>query len=138
MRYKQARRLKNRYEVWRQLVRAAVFGRQDTFLTAETAVANVESVLPLLKKMQRTLHTYPMLTSDRRERQRQLRVKRRYPVLYQPDLRTGWELYGYESEEDIIYTLSYISDRWNCDTRINWLVDLPSGYARLKHTKTAD
>jgi hypothetical protein len=40
------------------------------------------------------------------------------------DDRSGEETYGYESEESVLYDLSYISDRWMCEFRLQWLIDL--------------
>lgn len=39
------------------------------------------------------------------------------------DYRTGEETYGYESDESIMYTFEYISDRWLCAFRIRWILD---------------
>jgi hypothetical protein len=43
---------------------------------------------------------------------------------WKPDRRSGEESYGYESFDYIIERLDYISDRWNCQFRIKWLIDL--------------
>lgn len=40
------------------------------------------------------------------------------------DDRSGEETYGYESEQSVLYDLSYISDRWICEFRLQWLIDL--------------
>ena len=40
------------------------------------------------------------------------------------DDRSGEETYGYESEESVLYDLGYISDRWICEFRLQWLIDL--------------
>ena len=40
------------------------------------------------------------------------------------DDRSGEETYGYESEESVLCDLSYISDRWICEFRLQWLIDL--------------
>jgi len=40
------------------------------------------------------------------------------------DDRSGEETYGYESEESVLYDLGYISDRWMCEFRLQWLIDL--------------
>jgi hypothetical protein len=41
-----------------------------------------------------------------------------------PDLRSGAETYGYENDENTMYNLQYISDRWNCPFRVRWTLDL--------------
>lgn len=54
-------------------------------------------------------------------------LKKRYELVLtkrDPDYRSGSETYGYDSEEDILYTLHYISDRWNCSFRVRWLINL--------------
>jgi hypothetical protein len=40
------------------------------------------------------------------------------------DYRPGVETYGYFDLEQIKLTLEYISDRWNCQFRVRWLLDL--------------
>ena len=40
------------------------------------------------------------------------------------DDRSGEETYGYESEQSVLYDLSYMSDRWLCEFRLQWLIDL--------------
>ena len=40
------------------------------------------------------------------------------------DPRTGMETYGYQSVDAIKDNLYYISDRWSCEFRIRWLLDL--------------
>ncbi len=40
------------------------------------------------------------------------------------DNRTGIETYGYSSHDSIINNLKYISDRWQCQFRTKWLLDL--------------
>jgi hypothetical protein len=40
------------------------------------------------------------------------------------DDRSGEETYGYESERSVLCDLSYISDRWICEFRLQWLIDL--------------
>jgi hypothetical protein len=47
------------------------------------------------------------------------------------DWQSGEESYGYESDEDIINSIRYISDRWGCSFRIRWMIDLldPEYYA---------
>lgn len=42
----------------------------------------------------------------------------------EPDLRTGFETYGYKTLESIKGNLEYISDRRNCTFRIRWILDL--------------
>lgn len=39
---------------------------------------------------------------------------------FEPDFRRGTDTYGYGSIEG---DLEYISDRWNCEFRIQWLLD---------------
>lgn len=51
--------------------------------------------------------------------------------LFQPDFRRGWETYKYESIEKIQLDLSYMSDRFACEFRLQWLLDLPEGYKKL-------
>jgi hypothetical protein len=43
---------------------------------------------------------------------------------WKPDLRCGYETYGYKDDESIMYNLQYISDRWNCTFRLRWTLDL--------------
>lgn len=40
-----------------------------------------------------------------------------------PDVRCGYESYGYGNRESIFYQMMYISDRWRCMFRIRWLLD---------------
>lgn len=40
------------------------------------------------------------------------------------DTRTGYQTYGYRSYESIIGNLDYISDRYNCRFRLQWLLTL--------------
>ena len=40
------------------------------------------------------------------------------------DARRGFETYGYSDLESIKSNLCYISDRWGCRFRIQWLLDL--------------
>jgi hypothetical protein len=42
---------------------------------------------------------------------------------HKPDLRSGYETYGYHDEESIMNNMMYLSDRWNCPFRIRWLID---------------
>jgi hypothetical protein len=51
--------------------------------------------------------------------------------LHTSDLRRGWETYGYKSIEEIEGDLSYISDRFACEFRLQWLLDSPEGYKKL-------
>ena len=57
-----------------------------------------------------------------------LRVKDEYRFAKEyssePDLRTGFETYGYRNLESIKGNLEYISDRWDCTFRIRWILDL--------------
>ncbi len=41
-----------------------------------------------------------------------------------PDLRSGTETYGYKNNEHTMFNLQYISDRWNCPSRVRWTLDL--------------
>lgn len=38
--------------------------------------------------------------------------------------RSGEEIYGYENDESIYNNLCYISDRWFCQERLRWMIDL--------------
>ncbi len=38
-----------------------------------------------------------------------------------PDKRRGWVTYGYDNIQG---DLDYISDRWNCSFRVQWMLDL--------------
>ena len=40
------------------------------------------------------------------------------------DWRDGFDTYGYVCLEDIKDNLKYISDRWSCQFRLKWLLDL--------------
>ena len=40
------------------------------------------------------------------------------------DYRNGTETYGYDSIDKITSDIIYISDRWSCQFRIKWLIDL--------------
>lgn len=40
------------------------------------------------------------------------------------DSRRGWQTYGFKSDEEILNNLQYISDRWNCQFRVQWVLDL--------------
>lgn len=50
--------------------------------------------------------------------------------LWEHDLRSGAETYGYQNDESIMYNLQYISDRWNCAFRIRWVLDLINQYGK--------
>jgi len=54
---------------------------------------------------------------------------------YKPDNRTGEQTYGYKSIEEIEGNLSYISDRFSAEFRLQWLLDLPEGYKKLAQDK---
>lgn len=43
---------------------------------------------------------------------------------YGRDERSPLDTYGYKSEEDIAGNLFYISDRFNCQFRLNWVLGL--------------
>ena len=53
-----------------------------------------------------------------------------------PDLRSGDETYGYKSLENIEGHLSYISDRFNCTFRLQWMIDLPQGIKKFEKELT--
>ena len=38
--------------------------------------------------------------------------------------RNGFDSYGYANEKKILDDLDYISDRWRCDWRIRWIINL--------------
>lgn len=38
--------------------------------------------------------------------------------------KSGYETYGYLNNEKILNDLDYISDRWRCDWRIRWIINL--------------
>lgn len=40
------------------------------------------------------------------------------------DWRSGYDTYGYKSLDDIKCNLIYISDRWSCQFRVQWLIDM--------------
>lgn len=40
------------------------------------------------------------------------------------DVRRGWQTYGFETDEKILGNLQYISDRFNCQFRLQWTLDL--------------
>jgi hypothetical protein len=40
------------------------------------------------------------------------------------DYRSPLDTYGYKSEEEISRNLFYISDRFNCQFRLNWVLGL--------------
>lgn len=40
------------------------------------------------------------------------------------DDRTGEQTYGYKNEQEILNDLCYISDRYNCQFRLRWTLDL--------------
>ena len=47
----------------------------------------------------------------------------RLSIEYEPDIRTGYETYGYESPQSIHHNVMYISDRFRCAFRIKWILD---------------
>lgn len=53
-------------------------------------------------------------------------------VKWAPDLRTGYESFGYESIESIRNTLLCISDRFEALYIINWMLGIPTEYKKLK------
>jgi len=53
-----------------------------------------------------------------------LMVMYKYFLKEDKDFRTGYETYGYASEESIINNLCYINSKWKCSFRIRWLIDL--------------
>ncbi len=72
--------------------------------------ANKDKIIPLLKGV---LPELKFLL-------KKLKAESEYP-----DNRRGWETefeaYGYS---DPAYELSYISDRWMCEFRVQWIIDL--------------
>lgn len=38
--------------------------------------------------------------------------------------KSGYETYDYLSNESILNNLDYISDRWRCDWRVRWIINL--------------
>lgn len=40
------------------------------------------------------------------------------------DVRRGWQTYGYDTDEQILGNLQYISDRFNGQFRLQWVIDL--------------
>lgn len=46
------------------------------------------------------------------------------------DDRSGEETYGYESEENILNNLMYISDRFSAEFRYQWVLDLIDRYKK--------
>lgn len=61
-------------------------------------------------------------------------LKRHYELVLlstNPDYRSGFETYGYISDDDdttdaqyVLNQLDYISDRWQCSFRVRWLINL--------------
>ena len=47
------------------------------------------------------------------------------------DSRSGMETYGYSSNDSITNNVLYISDKWQCQFRVRWLIDLIE-YKELK------
>jgi len=47
------------------------------------------------------------------------------------DDRTGEQTYGYNSPEEIEGNLNYISDRFNCEFRLQWMLDVPENWRKL-------
>jgi hypothetical protein len=50
-----------------------------------------------------------------------------------PEKRTGDEIYGYKSLTEINSDLSYISDRFNSEARLIWLLDVPKKVGGLEN-----
>ena len=42
-------------------------------------------------------------------------------IIWEYDERDPYEVYGYENQESIDNNMMYISDRFNCEFRLNWL-----------------
>jgi hypothetical protein len=51
-----------------------------------------------------------------------------YNSCVREDVRSGEVTYGWATEESILGNLYYISDRWNADFRIRWMIDLIKKY----------
>lgn len=58
-------------------------------------------------------------------------LKRQYELVYTKRhgkelgcYQSGFDSYGYANEKKILDDLDYISDRWRCDWRIRWIINL--------------
>jgi hypothetical protein len=58
-------------------------------------------------------------------------LKRQYELVYTKIhgkelgcYQSGFDSYGYANEKKILDDLDYISDRWRCDWRIRWIINL--------------
>ena len=75
-------------------------------LTLSSALSIITPLLPIFKKELRYIKFLNKLNKET------------------CDDRSGEETYGYESEQSVLYDLSYMSDRWLCEFRLQWLIDL--------------
>lgn len=75
-------------------------------LTLSSALSIITPLLPIFKKELRYIKFLNKLNKE------------------VCDDRSGEETYGYESEQSVLCDLAYISDRWICEFRLQWLIDL--------------
>jgi hypothetical protein len=94
----------NRQAIIRKAFDNAWNNAQNTTLLS--ALSNITPVYPLFKSELRYLKLLNKVNKET------------------CDDRSGEETYGYESEESVLYDLGYISDRWMCEFRLQWLIDL--------------
>lgn len=80
-------------------------------------IIDLEKILPELNYLRGSLY-----------RQNLKDYRKGLELALAPDTRRGWETYGFKDLESVQYNLSYISDRWYCEFRLQWMIDLVHWY----------
>lgn len=105
-------RLCKKAACWRRIIAYEIFNAYYYDGDYEGTLAKIRKHLPVLKKYLEYLHwSHAMLC-------------KRQNWKYEPDLRSGKETYGYKDQETNEANLSYISDRFAAEFRIQWMIDL--------------
>lgn len=106
-----------RYKVY-QVFDNHIFNRSDDIPFSTDALIGD---LTIVKK---DLNYILMVLRREAESRYKTALKRKSRFLFKPDRRRGWETYGLKDDEKAKNDLIYVSDRWLCEFRIQWILDL--------------
>ena len=119
-------RLEKKAQIWSSIVSNQVFHLHDKIerQSLKTICDSLRKHMDVLKKL-RDYHKFEEHLTD-------LWASRQLGTpLIGRDVRAGKDSYGYKSIEKIEGDLDYISDRFGCTFRLQWLIELPDAVDEL-------
>ena len=130
MKNKTKQRLAKKAKLWNHIIANHIFVDCINERPLEETIKRIKLHFEVIKKYRAYLDLKMQWTC------------KEYGWEHKPDTRSGAESYGYKSIEHVKSQLDYISDRFNAEFRLTWMLDLPSHIEGLPdphlHIKTLE